>query len=340
MTTDHALPPQVPPAPEHEPVPPADPDRWLAERLTGDPELLGRLGLAGQDLADTRTAIADLLADDTDTGRADRAHVLDLALRIPGTVGRFVWHSDVFGDKEAEARVTAAIPGHGWGVLALCALVATVPEVQRFHRSRDISEEMSWEALADIGRQVRVHRDTFDEYGLHAHGWLLCIWSGALYKFGRLQFNLQWYQPQEPTPDHPVADPTPRWVLSTHIPETGPLTPEAVAASFRQGRQFFADHFPDYPTQEFFCGSWLLDPRMARLAPESNTARFQALWRLDGPGTDANGDAFFFLWRRRGEVDPASLPADSSLRRLVIGEVLAGRPWQVCRGLIPYGDAD
>lgn len=321
-----------------DPAPPAEPDAWLTERLTADADLFHRLGVGGQDLDDVQQAIASLLADDSETGRTDRARVVELAIRLPAIVGRFISHGGIFGDMETEARPTAGIPGHGWGVLALCALAAAVPEVRDFHRSRGIDDTMSWEALADLGRQVRVHRDTYGEFGLHAHGWLLCIWSGALYKFGRLQFNLQWYRPLDPTPGHPVADPAPRWVLSTHIPETGPLTPEAVAASFQHGRRFFAEHFPEYPTSEFYCGSWLLDPRMARLSAESNTARFQALWQLDGPGTDANGDAFFFLWRRRGEVDPASLPTDSSLRRLVVDEVQAGRPWQLCRGLIRYGD--
>ncbi|MFW6597125.1 acyltransferase domain-containing protein [Propionibacteriaceae bacterium Y2011] len=310
---------------------------WLSARLCGAAEPWQQLGFAGQDLADVRTAIATLLADESATGRLARERAVATAGRLAETLGGFERRPTVFGSMEEEAYEVPSIPGHGWGIVALVALAAAVPEVRRFHQGRGVPDKVSWESLADLGQQVRVHRETYGRFGLHAQGWLVTIWSGALYSMGRLQFNLQWYEPKADDPDHPVADPTPRWVVSTHIPGTGPLTPEAADTSFARGRAFFAEHFADFPTREFYCGSWLLDPRMARLDPASNTARFQARWQLDGPSTDGNTDAYFFLWRRRGEVDPATLPTDSSLRRLVVSEITAGRPWQITRGLIPYG---
>ena len=327
-------PPLVPPAPEPKPMP-DDPDAWLASRLRTD-GLLEHLGLTGQDLADTRSAIEAVLADEPRAATA-RSQVVAQAVRLSEVVGRFVYHSGILADKEESAFEVPGVAGHGWGVLALCALVAAVPEIRAYHAERGVSDEVSWESLADLGQQVRVHRETFDEFGIHTHGWLTTAWSRALYGLGRLQFNLSWYQPPAADEAHPVADPQPRWVWSTHIPGTGPLTPEATAASFARAAEFFPAHFPEFEVSEFFCASWLLDPRFARLDPASNTARFQALWQLDGPGVDADGDAVFFLWRRRGEVAVADLPTDSSLRRLVAGEMAAGRAWQVWRGLIPLG---
>ena len=49
-------------------------------------------------------------------------------------------------------------------------------------------------------------------------------------------------------------------MLSTHIPRTGPLTPESVDHAFAAARAFFAIHFPEYPVRAFVCSSWLLDP--------------------------------------------------------------------------------
>ena len=53
---------------------------------------------------------------------------------------------------------------------------------------------------------------------------------------GRLQFNLQ------------PADGG--WELSTHIPRSGPLTPDSVDDAFRAARHFFATHFPDHPVRD------------------------------------------------------------------------------------------
>nr|WP_255622754.1 acyltransferase domain-containing protein [Tessaracoccus sp. OS52] len=298
-------------------------------------DLWERLGFRGQDLADVRAAASGLLSGADADARARQRSVADAAAGLGAIVGSFRTHSGVFGDKEAEAFAATGVPGHGWGVAAVLALAAAVPEVRSFHRARGIPDAVSWATLGDLAQQVRVHRLTYGEFGLHAHGWLLTAWSGALYWLGRLQFNLHWYEPTG-SPGNPVAEPAPRWVLSTHIPATGALEPAAVTDSFNRAKAFFAEHFSDFPVSEFHCDSWLLDPRLAQLSPESNTARFQGLWRLDGVGRDCDSDAVFFIWNRRDGVDPASLPVDSSLRRLVAGEMAAGRPWQSRRGLIAF----
>lgn len=307
---------------------PDDVDTWLAERLSAA-HLLEDLGFTGQDLVDARAA-RELVLTDPSLGD-QRLRIASHVVRLRPQVGRFVDRTAVFADKADEALVIPSVAGHGWGVLAMLALAAAVPDVREFHAQRGIDDRVSWASLADLGQQLRVHRETFGEFGLHTHSWLTTAWSGALYSMGRLQFNLMWFEPA----GDDVADPTPRWVWSTHIPGTGALTPESVAESFTRAREFFRTHFADHEVSEFHCGSWLLDPRMQQLDPASNTARFQALWSLYGPGTESNADAIFFLWRRRDQVDPSELPTDSSLRRLVVGEMLAGRPWRQCRGLIP-----
>jgi hypothetical protein len=164
-----------------------------------------------------------------------------------------------------------------------------------------------------------VHRRTFDGFGLHTYGWMRIAWSGALYWLGRLQFNLTRYQDE--------------WVVSTHIPESGPLTPQACADSFRRARAFFAEHFPEHPTTRFHCDSWLLDPQLVDvLEPGSNMVKFQQLWQLDGRQRDGDGDALFFVFRRRGEVDVDTLPQDTSLQRAIVAKIRSGGHWHVCAG--------
>jgi hypothetical protein len=210
----------------------------------------------------------------------------------------------------------------GAGVLSMLALVATVEEVQAFHRSRGISEELSWRALSDLGQQTYVHRLTYGSFGLHTQGWLCVAWSGALYWLGRLQFNLH----------REGAE----WLLSTHIPRTGPLTPASVDASFAQAVQFFGEHFPDYQLSGFFCSSWLLDPELAAaLSPTSNMACFQRRWNLFGEPMKGDADALFFTFARRGDIDLDCLPQDTSLQRAIVGRLRSGGHWHVWNGRKP-----
>ena len=71
-------------------------------------------------------------------------------------------------------------------------------------------------------------------------------------------------------------------MLSTHIPRTGPLSPASVDDAFAAATGFFARYFPDYPTRDFFCESWMLDPQLSTLLPDSNLAAFQRRWSLSG----------------------------------------------------------
>lgn len=130
--------------------------------------------------------------------------------------------------------------------LALLALLASVPEVRAEHARRQIPDEVSWRNLGDLGQQVHVNRLTHHRFGLDTYGWMRSAWSGGLMWLGRLQFV-----------PRPRAD---GWALDTHIPATGPLTPDSVDESLAAAAPFFARHFPDCPASAFSCTSWLLDP--------------------------------------------------------------------------------
>lgn len=210
------------------------------------------------------------------------------------------------------------------GLLPMLTLLITAPEVAAFHASRDIPPVISIATLADLGQQVWVHRLTYGRFGLHAHGWLTIAWSGALYAVGRLQFNLE----REPRGGERDGV----WVLSTHIPRTGPLDPASVDASLAAATTFFATHFPDYPTQDFICSSWLLDPELAIRLPGSNLAAFQRRWTLSGDPQPGDDDLLFFVFNRRGPADLATLPTDTSLRRAYIDRRRSGESWSTLTG--------
>lgn len=291
----------------------------VVDRLTatGD-ETLTQLGFRADDRRDVLLTIQRVR-----TEPAVLARVQQMADGLVGRIGQFDEHANPFAIPDGFDDLETELLDKEWGVgvLPLLALLATAEDVTAFHADRGIDQATSTGSLADLGQQAWVHRRTFGNFGLHTYGWLSICWSGALYWLGRLQYNLTRYRGD--------------WVVSTHIPESGPLTPEAVAESFGRAREFFAEHFPDYPTTLFHCDSWLLDPQLTEvLAPESNMVAFQQLWQLDDEKRDSDGDALFFTFRRRGEVDLDTLPQDTSLQRAIVAKLRSGGHWQVRSGTI------
>jgi hypothetical protein len=281
-----------------------------------DDENLTRLGFRADDRRDVLLTIRRALGDP-----AVLARVQLVADQLITQIGVFDGKAEPFAVPDGFDDLDLEVLDKEWGVgiLPLLALLATADDVAAYHARRGIDPAISQASLSDLGQQAWVHRRTFGGFGLHTYGWMRIAWSGALYWLGRLQFNLTRYQDE--------------WVVSTHIPESGPLTPDACADSFRRARSFFAEHFPEYPTSRFHCDSWLLDPQLVEvLGPESNMVRFQQLWQLDGRQRDGDGDAIFFVFRRRGDVDLDTLPQDTSLQRAIVSKIKSGGHWHVCAG--------
>lgn len=291
-----------------------------SDRLAAvDDDRLTRLGFRDDDRRDLLALVQQVLAD---PGRL--AIVEQVADRLRAAIGTFDSDADVFGAEGADDREL------GIGVLPALALVATADDVADFHLRTGIDRAVSEETLSDLGQQAWVHRRTFGVFGLHTYPWLRIAWSGALYWLGRLQFNLHRIPVEVSDPDAGQ-----QWALSTHIPESGPLTPDGVADSFTRARSFFARHFPEYPTRLFHCHSWLLDPQLVEALPAgSNMVRFQQLWQLRGEGKEGDGDALFFVFRRRGEVDHTTLPQDTTLQRAIVAKLASGGHWYTYDGIV------
>jgi hypothetical protein len=284
----------------------------LSTRLSAasDDHALTVLGFRDDDRADVRRAIKAALSD------TDRLSEIDmLARRLRAGIG-------VFGVADSLDHPAAKSVWGGVGVVPMLALIASADDVRAFHRSRGIPAAISDLSLSDLGQQAWVHRRTFDAFGLDTYQWIATTaFAGNLYWLGRLQFNL--------------VERADGWALSAHIPESGPLTPESINDAFKQAVTFFAEHFPDYPTRLFHCGSWLLDPQLAEvLKPESNMVKFQKRWTPEGDLSRADADAIYFVFRKRGDPDRSTLPRDTSLQRAILDKLDAGGHWNSWNGTL------
>lgn len=275
------------------------------------PELVARLGFRGPDVEAVLAAAADAARSPLDVDRVAR-----LVARLVARIGTFA-----FSGENPLTEDDADVARFGPGVLPLLALLVSAPEVFDYHRGRGITADVSWRSLSDLGQQAWMHRTTYGSFGLHTYGWMQRAWSGAFYWLGRLQFNLD------------QVDGT--WVLDTHIPATGPLTPDGVDDAFARATAFFGEHFADHPTGDFRCSSWLLDPQLASVLPAgSNLVRFQQRWRLFGEPVRGDDDVLYFVFFRRGPVDLDTLPRDSTLQRGIIDRMRSGGHWDVWSGRV------
>src|SRR5699024_8333003 len=191
----------------------------------------------------------------------------------------------------------------------LLALGVTAPEVLAYGRRLGLPVHVVGSGIRDLGQQVHVHRLVFGEFGLHTQWWLTVAWSGTFWWLGRLQFNVVAYDGR-------------RW-LSAHIPQTGPLTDADV--SFERARELAEGPLAHLDLAGFHCDSWLLDPNLgAALGGRGNIAAFQQLWELREDSRLADGDAVFFTFRTREQIEGdalAALPQATSLERAVVARL-------------------
>lgn len=220
--------------------------------------------------------------------------------------------------------------------------VAALPYVRTYHHSRDIPEDIAQATLADLGRNVRVHRKREGVGGLGVMWWLMLHFRGMIYQLGRLQFERAFMGEQiagsAREAGYDVNPGTP--VLSVHIPDfSGPMTPDACDDSVARAKAFFPKYFPEEHYDFAVCQSWLLDPRLKdHLRPESNIIRFQERFHLAGQGWDSTDGIMQFVFGRTSKDIDAVTPA-TSLERAVVDHIREGGKWWGYGGWFHLGDA-
>jgi hypothetical protein len=202
--------------------------------------------------------------------------------------------------------------------------LAALADARRFHKQRGIPDDISWATLSDLGRNLVRDRLLLGDGGLRTSNWLTLHFRGSIYQLGRLQFNRMNVRAAHVADAFHEGEPA----LGVHIPESGPLSPEAVDDSLARAQPFFARHFPETPTRLGLCTSWLLDPQLAEyLSPDSNVMRFQRRFTLVGEGHDGDADILRFVFHR---IAPniEELPQRTTLERAIVAHLRAGKHWR------------
>ncbi len=209
--------------------------------------------------------------------------------------------------------------------------IAALPYVRAYHRQRDIPADVSRRTLADLGRNLAVHRRRTGTTGLLVPWWIGLHFHGELYELGRLQFQrarLGGHTGQAAATAGLGTGPGER-CLSLHIADfRGPLSPEACDRSLDLAREFFARHYPDERYEVAVCHSWLLDPQLKRYLPaDSNIVRFQERFQVAHEETKADDKAPVGFVFGDPESPAAGLPRRTSVERAVGDHLRAGGHW-------------
>lgn len=207
--------------------------------------------------------------------------------------------------------------------------LAALPDALRYFRMRGIPDDFVWATLADFGRQLAIYRRIHGRGGLDVQFWFVLHFRGLIYDLGRLQFNRATID-RDYGPDVPFRKGD--FVLGVHIPETGPMTPEACDESFRRAKRFYARYFPEEPYRYAMCTSWLLDEQLAEYLPEdSNIVRFLRRFHLTSEEQEGDRSVFQFVFRRVNP-DLDELPQRTRLERAIVHHLRAGGHWKVRTG--------
>jgi hypothetical protein len=208
--------------------------------------------------------------------------------------------------------------------------VMMLDHTKALHHRRSIPGVITIATMADIGRNMLVHRKRHGTHGLAAPDWLTLHPRGMIYQLGRLQFERS--DIDKTTGDAIAAVGLPYRTgdscLSIHIPDfMGSMSAAACDDSFHQASIFFADHFPEEEFHIAVCNSWLLDEQLKDyLKPASNVLSFQSRFRQIRPAEWNNDGPIRFVF---GPIDEPleSLPQDTSIQRAVVSHIQAGRSW-------------
>lgn len=234
----------------------------------------------------------------------------------------------VFGEQYADHELMR-------GALPTVALLATADDVHAAHLARGIPDDLSWKALADFGHQVAKCRWVEGRTGNHNQDWLRNAWSDGFLWLGRFEFEL--------TRGAVAPGGDEMTVIGVHIPDSGPMPPDAVAEAFTLAAELMPKYYPEVgPVEWFTCHSWLLDPHLQQVVPHSNIASFQALWEVWDVKV-ADRDAYYFAFNVEPETGRElpygldGLPTGSRLHRAMVEHWRAGGHFQAGGGRIPVG---
>ena len=181
-----------------------------------------------------------------------------------------------------------------------------------FYRERGIGDDIYYPSMRELTVWSKTCAREFGHIGLREWGWVTTFFGASIVRLGRLEFHEVSFRDGLVWEKDGVTVKGGDRVINMHIPEDGPLDPDAVRDSFRRAYRYFNRT----GRAVFVCDSWLLWPgNYDFLGPDSRIRAFMDNFDII---CRADGKYIKDLWRvfgHRDSYDPASLPRDTELQR-------------------------
>lgn len=304
------------------------------------PEILLDLAVPHEDINEL-VALERLLTRDVGAMRLLEECVEGLVRDMGAIGGAAPWPGERIAEQfTGQADGTAGVePGALGRYFAVYVFVAALGYIRAHHDALGVPSEVSRRTLADLGRNMAVHRRRHGRGGVQAPWWLALHFHGELFQLGRLQFQRARVgeRTAKSLAGTGLAPDAHAMCLSLHIPDFhGPLSPAACDRSLALALDFFARHFPGERYTAGVCHSWLLDPQLKRyLGADSNIVRFQERFRLAGEaGEPADTEPVQFVFGNP-DLPVAGLPRRTTAERAVGDHLRAGGHWYIGHGWFP-----
>lgn len=124
-------------------------------------------------------------------------------------------------------------------------------------------------------------------------------------------------------------------VIKLHIPRGTKFTPEVIRKSLDEIVEFVKKYFPEENPKAIACFSWLCDPQLAEILPEtSNIANFGKIFTRFAQKNDGKDALKFVFSIADDNPDFDSLPEDTSLYRALKAHYKSGKAIYTTSGYI------
>ena len=180
------------------------------------------------------------------------------------------------------------------------------------YRKKGISDEIYYASMRELTVWSKTCLRETGKIGFYEWGWFENFLDASIVRLGRLEFHEVKFREGAEWEKNGFTVRGGDKVINMHIPEDGPLEPDAVQDAFRRAYRYFGRSGPAF----FVCDSWLLWPgNYDFLGPDSRIRAFMDNFDLIGRHDVKNCGDLWRVFGRRGSWEPAALPRRTELQR-------------------------
>lgn len=164
----------------------------------------------------------------------------------------------------------------------LCVLLymAAAGYTHENYKKMGISDSIFYDSFNCLAEKMETAKKFTGRWGYPSVLWPSRMTCMQTFRIGRLSYAMETAVQSLPDDSNAIIEKgTP--YIHIHIADNDKLC--GCEESVRAARAFFAEFYPDYKDAVFYTRTWLLDPRLAEILPESsNILQFQKVFHVVG----------------------------------------------------------